>query len=234
MDTGKPKYEDPQSINRYVYCLNNPITLSDPNGFDPRPIAYFYKILNPGDVIAVHSSNLIAGTIQSMTGSFWNHVAIYIGNGQIIEMTPTGGIQKNQLSDAVASTSIIGVFSPTNISESVISKAVRFADEALSEGKGYDFWGLFSGGLLRDYSGKKYICSELVYSAYDYAGIQLVNRDLLVDPGEITRSPYLSRIDYSEPQLSVSDCENSECFNWSLVGLLSGFSNNGVSFGWSY
>jgi RHS repeat-associated protein len=31
-DIGRPKYEDPQSINRYLYCLNNPLIYVDPDG----------------------------------------------------------------------------------------------------------------------------------------------------------------------------------------------------------
>jgi len=33
-DTGSPRFNDPQSLNRYIYCLNNPLKYVDPDGND--------------------------------------------------------------------------------------------------------------------------------------------------------------------------------------------------------
>jgi hypothetical protein len=60
MDTFEGDQEDPQSLHKYVYCANNPVNLTDPNGEN-----YYF-----GGSTAGH-------------GHFW--LAVDIGNGQVLK-----------------------------------------------------------------------------------------------------------------------------------------------------
>jgi hypothetical protein len=45
---------------------------------------------NPGDFMVVATNGWVARVIRILTRSKWNHAAIFIGDGQIIEADPSG------------------------------------------------------------------------------------------------------------------------------------------------
>lgn len=53
---------------------------------------------NPGDFCVLHTPGWEAKVIRVATRSPWNHAAIYVGNGQIIEADPSG-VQISPLSN---------------------------------------------------------------------------------------------------------------------------------------
>jgi len=63
-----PNPANPQSLNRYSYCLNNPLRYNDPSGHDPKPtlaekaraaaILYGTKVLAIGAAAAARSGNI--------------------------------------------------------------------------------------------------------------------------------------------------------------------------------
>jgi len=232
-DLANPDYEDPQSLNRYIYCLNNPLICVDIDGLDPRPITYFYNILRPGDIITAHSPGAASWAVRAFTRSYWNHVAIYVGNGQLVEMIPFKGIQKTNLLDTIASSSIVGIFRATQAPNQIIQKAINFSLNTAQDKIGYNWGAIFSLGLFRNKKMDKFVCSEHVWAAYSNAGLDLVKRDLLITPGEITGSLSLSRIDYNN-QLLFNSYTGNAYMGWKSIGLYIGEGGSGLSFGWSF
>lgn len=197
-DLAQQDYENPQSLNRYVYCQNNPLVFVDPDGNDPRPIAYFNKILRPGDIIMVHSPGIIEDLIRAKTESYWNHTAIYVGEGTVVEMraVPGKAVYSTPLEKIVNSSGDIGVYRYKG--KDSIEKgrlAVNWARESLNRNLQYDYPSIISYGYFRDTKGLKYICSEHTWQSYLNANVSLSPRDKQITPGDIGRSKSLDRID---------------------------------------
>jgi hypothetical protein len=123
------------------------------------------------------------------------HDAMYVGNGQIIDSLPEGGVQYRSLEGFVADADdYVIAHRLADWSAEVAQGAIDYAIAHI--GTPYDY--SFFGG--KDTEDKMY-CSELVWRAYLSQGIDLdSNGGPWVWPGEIVRSPLLVEVDVGLPQ----------------------------------
>ncbi len=127
------------------------------------------------------------------------HDAIYVGDGQIIDALPDGGVQYRSLEGFIADAHDYVIAQRLEAwSEEVAQGAVDYA--VVHIGTPYDY--AFFGG--KDTEDSMY-CSELVWRAYLSQGIDLdSNGGPWVWPGEIVRSPLLVDIDIELSPAAVS------------------------------
>jgi cell wall-associated NlpC family hydrolase len=118
------------------------------------------------------------------------HDAIYVGDGQIIDALPDGGVQYRSLEGFIADADDYVIAQRLAAwSEEVTQGALDYAVGHI--GTPYDY--AYFGG--KDTEDSMY-CSELVWRAYLSQGIDLdSNGGPWVWPGEIVRSPLLVEID---------------------------------------
>lgn len=90
---------------------------------------------------------------------FWSHVAIYLGDGFVMEAT-THGVVKTDIIDVLLTKDYAAAFVPLFALPEQMVAASKFA--ASQEGKAYDFE--FATSDIQ-----KFYCSELVYWAYEQA-----------------------------------------------------------------
>jgi len=160
--------------------------------------------LEPGDLLFVRNSlsNVIPGE--------WSHIGIYVGNETVVEALPLG----------VTYTSLSNWYYPdmtwvqvkrVSTSQTVIDKAVSFAENIADTHASYDYKWLNPLETGKQTNGNSWYCSELVWAAYLTAsngtidldsgtykpkgnlGIFMNGRDP-VTPSEIYDSPWLISI----------------------------------------
>ena len=158
------------------------------------------ELLVPGDIVLVHGKHLLSAVIRIITQSHWNHAVLYIGDGNFIE-SRKGGVQITMIDDFVKKD--IGVYRHKTATKEQLDMVCV---NALSkQGSGYDVAGLFGiawllftfqRGTARDLGSKnKYLCSELVASAYKEAGIPLTRfSPSQTSPSDIDLSNVLMRV----------------------------------------
>jgi|GEM_PF-3197563 len=169
------------------------------------------KILQKGDVILVHTpfklhrpSTLISVAIRNITNSYWNHAAMYIGNGKIIEAVlpyvTIVDLDTYQNKD-------ICVLRHKRSNEINLEKLVE--DAKTFAGSKYDVWQLFDLAKLyilgkrersEIYAGSaaKFICSEVAGKPYYNQGFK-VKETLTYDkisPGDFDTSRNFKKLLY--------------------------------------
>ncbi|HNF46901.1 MAG TPA: YiiX/YebB-like N1pC/P60 family cysteine hydrolase [Chitinophagaceae bacterium] len=170
------------------------------------PIVPYEKIrerLQTGDIFFCSGSYTFSGIIQRLTKSAWSHVAIVykdpeLGRILILEAEPRIGIRLIPISKYLhdykgTSRPYKGqiVMAKLNIKleHEKIKKAISFGLDELT--RPYDNWEivrimtriLFRIGKRE--KNKSYICSELVKSAFDKAGVGFHMKDTYISPQEI-------------------------------------------------
>jgi cell wall-associated NlpC family hydrolase len=146
-----------------------------------------------GDFGVIRSTGLAARAIQLGTISRWNHAFIYIGEGKIIEATPSKGL-------IISDVSKYKNIAWNKHQELTDAQRQKIVDKARSFlGTTYGFLDILVLALrilgLKILSGtfveklavrQGIICSELEAICYAEAGIQLVNKpEYLVTPGDL-------------------------------------------------
>ena len=150
--------------------------LSTGGGYVTVPLDVLLALARPGDIIIVRGDSWymkIAG--------YWHHVAIYIGNGYVVEATPYG-VKISPVSSVVSNRLAVGLFR-VKTTDYVRQRAVQFALAQL--GKPYDYgWLVYPGG--KQVYGPSYYCSELAWASYLAAG----GPDIDANPGFTLRYGY--------------------------------------------
>ena len=139
-------------------------------GYVTVPLDTFLAIARPGDLIIVRGD----AWYMKIAG-YWHHVAIYIGNGYVVEATPDYGVKISHVSTVVSNRLAVGLFR-VKTTDLVRGRAVQFVLAQL--GKPYDYgWLLYPGG--KQVYGASYYCSELAWASYLAAG----GPDIDANPG---------------------------------------------------
>lgn len=112
--------------------------------------------LELGDFIVTRTNGELSTLILP---GFYKHLAIYIGDGYIIDAT-THGVQVRYLADLCMKADCVAIMRPTYKHELEVSKVIDFCYKQL--GKDYDF----EFELLDN---DKFFCSELGMKALNYA-----------------------------------------------------------------
>jgi len=159
-------------------------------------------MLKVGDVIAVHTRwAILSWAIRRLTRSFWNHCALYVGNGMMIEAIGKGvTLRPVIIYEGRRRKWVVKAFRPP-CTAAIKEKAVAYARG--KNGLKYDHW-LVLGILaaIKNYKldrknewghDKRFGCSELVGKAYADAGFHFANPGTIhvsnLAPGDIFETP---------------------------------------------
>lgn len=156
-----------------------------------------------GDIIVTRSTTTLFKRIKSKaiglaTGGEFSHVALYVGNGSIIEAIPNGVHSHNLLRIPFLSASDVKVLrlKPEIFDQKAINHSIEFV--RTNHGRQYAFIDtIFSTPLFKktDASTRnKTFCSRLVASAYNNAGIPIVDNSNYASPEDINSSDYLFEV----------------------------------------
>jgi len=180
---------------------------------DTRKNIFFEKV-KKGDIIATKTENWIGRIIRWVTSSNYNHIAIYIGDGKIIESQDGYGVRLHSVEQYLDHSSIeVFIFRSRRLSEKKADKMIEISKEFINEK--YDLWGLI--GILTKYLVKKvhlqdwitfwgenkiahpryFWCSEFVAHCFALVGITFVQFDATyIAPHEICDSQETVKINY--------------------------------------
>ena len=144
-----------------------------------------------GDYGVVKTNGFFGWLIRLGTFSRWNHVVVYVGNGDIISADPRG-IKKKK----AAEYSSIAWNQHEELDDNQRMQIVNAALETV--GKPYDFFTiadialrslglkvLTKGFINRLAQSNGYICSELVAECYRKGGLVIAEHDYLCTPGDL-------------------------------------------------
>lgn len=155
--------------------------------------------LLPGDVIVLSGTGAMRGAIRYATNSQFNHTAIYIGDGYVIDATDCFGVSRRALKDLLDNTQVfVGVLRRVGLTAEQRCAIVLEAGYHL--GAQYSNWsGAGSAtGLISIEPGCKsrepLNCSELVQKVYYSAlGYRFTSRDY-PSPGDLALAPGLTAV----------------------------------------
>ncbi|MEZ0346588.1 MAG: YiiX/YebB-like N1pC/P60 family cysteine hydrolase [Infirmifilum sp.] len=160
------------------YALSSSSSSSSTGTLDPT---YLYKqittLARPGDLIVFRGTSKLLNI-----AGYWHHVAIYLGNGEIVHATPDYGVTIQNLIEALNDRVAVALIR-VKTTDSVRQKAIQFA--LAQVGKPYDYGYLVYPGGKQVY-GSSYYCSELTWASYLAAG----GPDIDANPGFTLRYGY--------------------------------------------
>lgn len=125
--------------------------------------------LRPGDVILCSSIGPMEAGIQTVTASRFNHAALYVGNGMVIDATSCYGIKQRPLAEVIRGRFQVFVMRDDSLSGADRKAIVHAAEKFL--GGTYSNWSAVGGGTIKNVPGKDTyarakMCSELVWDVY--------------------------------------------------------------------
>jgi cell wall-associated NlpC family hydrolase len=102
------------------------------------------SLLQPGDIIFFQGKSFISRGIRTFSSSKWSHVALFLGNGYVIEAT-AAGVEKNLVAPLFAHASRVAVGRIPNLT---VENMELMKDKAYSMiGDKYDVWQLLTFSL---------------------------------------------------------------------------------------
>lgn len=127
-DTIIPSFSNPQHLNRYAYCLNNPLRYTDPSGHEPGDLFTDQPMMTPAAAVAMSKAAapmMVGGAVAIVTGGAaapWlagsaSPAFVAIGSGMIggaagdlaSQTTQIGFGQRNSISgQEVATSTLVG------------------------------------------------------------------------------------------------------------------------------
>ena len=166
---------------------------------------YFLNLskLVAGDIIVTRSTTTLFKRIKSKaiglaTGGEFSHVALYVGNGSIIEAIPDGVHSHNILRIPFLNASDVKVLrlKPELFDQKAIKHSIEFV--RTNHGRQYAFIDtIFSTPLFKKMDAStrnKTFCSRLVASAYNSAGLPIVDNSNYASPEDINSSDRLVEV----------------------------------------
>jgi len=160
------------------------------------------KALEVGDIILSTTKDPeISGTIRKITRSEISHAAVYVGNGNIIEAIESGVLERS-LETAMADDSVTVAFRHQSITPAKAGKLRDFLVKKRKEKTKFDKFAVVRNlpiqiitslcamvapglrGRCRNFAGRiflgtetnnEFYCSELVFAAFEEAGLKLTN-----------------------------------------------------------
>ena len=137
------------------------------------------SILEAGDIIGSTTDAWVSRGIRYWTFSDISHIMIYVGRGQVVEAIDEGVVKRSL--DAALSDAIVGVtYRHPQVTRERQELIRNYLLQRSREGRGYDTAGAVRAGLpnLPGWGGSEddptdYFCSQLLFSAYQSAGVSL-------------------------------------------------------------
>ncbi len=133
--------------------------------------------LKSGDIIGMTTEALVSGAIRYWTFSDISHIMIYVGGGQVVEAIDEGVVKRSL--DAALDDAVVGVtYRHPGIRPEQQELVRNYLVRRSEEGRGYDTAGAVRAGLPGRRGGDDpppvdYFCSQLLFSAYQHAGLPL-------------------------------------------------------------
>lgn len=156
--------------------------------------------LNIGELIfglSIDTTDLSESIKNLMTGyndELFDHVAIYIGNGYIIEAVPEYGVRKRDISNLL--NELTNIYIGTIYDDNLNIHAISFIEQQI--GKPYNNTYI--------YNGDSFYCSELIHKAYELANnnIYFKQHSLTFKDSTNEIMPYWKKY-YEELELEVPE-----------------------------
>lgn len=104
----------------------------------------FVDQLVKNDIIASRNpKQFVSNFIANMDNGYWSHVAMYLGDGKVIEATPFSGVHEFNIEEYSSRDGIHSVYRPLD------TKGKRLESDWTPPyfGKSYNYWGAFKLGL---------------------------------------------------------------------------------------
>lgn len=126
--------------------------------------------LMPADIILTSGNAMVSAAIRTHTGGPASHAALYVGNGQVIEMVGTGA-RKVPLTTILRDTDFAAAYRVSGLTSAQETTIVNFAEDVVRRGVEYDYWAIAS--FLTGNDEDRLFCSEMIFEAFDAAGRSL-------------------------------------------------------------
>lgn len=162
-----------------------------------NPIASINLMLCIGMKIAFYKgTSFVDKSILRFSRGGYSHVGTLVNDGSVIEAYPGKGVRKrDSLMDQFTTDTIAEIYEvPTTPEQDEIIQT--FLESQI--GKGYDYWAIAGFVFHTTHQGRieygRWICSELVFAAFQKAGINLLERVECweVSPTILSYSPVLN------------------------------------------
>ncbi|MEO1641889.1 MAG: YiiX/YebB-like N1pC/P60 family cysteine hydrolase [Pseudomonadota bacterium] len=137
--------------------------------------------LEVGDIIATSGNAAISAAIRSHTGAPVSHLALYIGDGMVIEAVSRGVVQ-NTLSRVLETSDFAAAYRVPELTPAQQRQIKAFALDAEARRVPYDYKAIASLQHFQD--NDALFCSELVFEAYESAGRPIGNPQQS-NPGQV-------------------------------------------------
>ncbi len=161
--------------------------------------------IDPGDILLFSGDHLLSRGIQEFTDSPWNHAAIAIGNGLLVEAT-AAGIEINPINRLLRANTRMCVRRIRGLEFRKSRDICEYAENAV--GYGYDYWQIITMGIyfaLRRLFGRaplwligdipgRMICSYFVADCVRLAGIRFRLAKKLITPATLYRSIHFKTV----------------------------------------
>jgi len=151
------------------------------------------ELIRPGDIVFTRNSGIMSRVVRMRTLSQWSCVGIVVGRteGTIkVISAKWGGVVVDELRNFGKHIQVLRCESAT---PEQIKRMLDFSIELV--GKNYDWCGILDFLFLqRLQSDRRWFCSELIYSAMNYSGIDILDgkkKTGFVSPGDLYESPLL-------------------------------------------
>lgn len=152
--------------------------------------------IQPYDILLFKGTNIIAKLIEGITDSIYSHAGLYLGNFHLAEAMPKG-IQIDHLADLPSGYDIYRYRFELTLEQK--NKLNEFVYLKIS--MPYNYEELFSALLEEEFGIEfpiehgKLICSQFVYLAYLYIGIDLLpGHEGVVTPADLSTSELLIKV----------------------------------------
>jgi hypothetical protein len=161
----------------------------------PDPLSNFrhkylgLKDLRKGDIILNTTEGPLSESIRAISHSNYNHAAIYVGNGKVVEAVG-GGVRQIDLTVFLKDDHLVRsmVIRNANLTDTQRDAIATWAIAKV--GTPYNVGGLFGNTIKfkpnnhKEYNRVDYFCSQLVAAAHSSAGAPL-HKSLELNPGEL-------------------------------------------------
>lgn len=135
-------------------------------------MTYDAQYLEVGDMIVVNTAGLVSEAIRQRTSEPASHVALFVGDGYVIEAVGSG-VERHELGTLLNNTHFAAAYRYVGLTTAERNAIKNFAYDEWRKGTPYDFIAIAS--LQRFNDTQALFCSELVFKAFEAAGIVLGN-----------------------------------------------------------
>jgi uncharacterized protein YycO len=121
------------------------------------------RSLKPGDILAARNEAAATTNFIEWLGSRWTHVAVYLGDGRVLEALDNSGVVETTLPKFMRRYTRVAVYRPS--SDWNVEAGLSYGRAQV--GKGYNFAFIFND--------KSFYCSQLLFRVFSAGGLELAS-----------------------------------------------------------